>query len=536
MIKQSTIWGILRVLLLIVFLPVLFCVVMIGNNMDYNESLKLVTRLPNQALFLIALVGLAFCIFLLWKINECILSSRKNWIINGALAFLFVTLYFVNVWIAKEIAFYLPWDVMMVRSVAIEFAQEHPLGYYFYLSINSNNISISYILGRLYRGAMDMQNYPYNYDFIWIQVNCALISIAGFFSCLLAKKVTQKLMPVVAVFFMYLVLVGLSSWKIVPYTDTFGLVFPVTCIYFYVCYRKADYVWSKYLFILLSIVAGMIGGFIKPNIYIVIIAILGTEFICFLTDYKKEWKYILTELLLVVVLTGGSNVYKDYIIDEMGLDFNEEIEAGWQHYFYMGLNEETTGSYNNDDKTIFGEFQTSRRDRTRAEIERAIERIKNRGFWGSIFFYLRKMVMTFNDGLFGWAAEAWIYEDYPAVMASNTALTQRLRNIFWENELHYDIGGYKTLCQLTWIFSILGIPGICLCKGKKGEEYGILTLCFLGIFFYLMLFEARARYLFVFLPILLPITICGIQQYTYCIIYALQKRRQKIAGIKEDGI
>ena len=180
MIKQSTIWGILRVLLLIVFLPVLFCVVMIGNNMDYNEGLKLATRLPNQVLLLIALVGMAFCIFLFWKFKDVVLSFRANWVVNGILALLFFALYFVNVWVAKEIGFYPPWDIMVTRGVAREIAYERPVGYFYYLSTYSNNIPISYILGRLYRKAMEMQSYPYVYDFIWIQVNCALISIAGF--------------------------------------------------------------------------------------------------------------------------------------------------------------------------------------------------------------------------------------------------------------------------------------------------------------------------------------------------------------------
>ena len=524
MIRQSMIWRILGALLLIVFLPVLLCVVLIGNNMDYNEGLKLATRLPNQVLFLIALVGMAFCIFLFWRFKNVVLSLRASWVANGVLALLFLALYYVNVWVAKEIAFYIPWDIALTRIKAYEIAQGNPLGYFTYLSMYTNNIPITYILGRLCRKAMEMQSYPYVYDFIWIQVNCALISLAGFFSCLLVKKLTKKLMPVIAVFFLYLVLVGISPWKIAPYTDTYGLIFPIICIYFYVCYRKAERLWSKYLCILLSIAAGMVGGFIKPNVYIVVIAILGNEFVCLLADYKKKWQFVLTELLLVVALAGGCKAYRDHIIDEIGLEINEEIEASWQYYFYMGLNEETTGSYSGD-HSIFGEFQTSKSDRNRASLERAMERFKDKGFWGSIYFYLRKMVMTFNDGLFGWRTEVWKDGDYPVEMASNTALTRRLRSIFWGNVLNYDVAGYNALCQLAWIFSIMGIPGICMCKDKKREEHSIFIICFLGIFFYQMLFEARARYLFVFLPLLLPIAICGIQQYTNCIIYALQKKK-----------
>ena len=536
LIRQSMIWRILRALLLIVFLPVVFCVVIIGNNMDYSEKLKLATRLPNQVLLLIALAGMVFCIFLFWKSKNVVLSFRANWITNGVLALIFLALYYVNVWVAKQIAFNLPWDIMITRGVAYEIAHERPLEYFFYLSMYTNNIPISYILGRLYRKAMEMQSYPYVYDFIWIQVNCALISIAGFFSCLLVKKLTKKLMPVIAVFLLYLVLVGISPWKIAPYTDTYGLIFPIICIYFYVCYRKAERLWSKYLCLLLSIAAGMVGGFIKPNLYIVVIAILGNEFVCFLADYKKIWQFVLTEIILAVVLAGGGEVYKNHIIDEIGLDINKEIEASWQCYFYMGLNEEATGSYSDDLSLITGEFQTSKSDKNRAALERAFTRMKDRGFWGSIYFYLKKMVMTFNDGLFGWKTEVWIHEEYPAEITSNTALTQRLRSIFWGNELSYDVGGYNALCQLTWIFSIMGIPGICLCKDKKKEDYSIFIICFLGIFFYQMLFEARARYLFVFLPVLLPIAICGIQQYMYFITSAIQKRKQKACNVLQDNV
>ena len=190
----------------------------------------------------------------------------------------------------------------------------------------------------------------------------------------------------------------------------------------------------------------------------------------------------------------------------------------------MGLNEATTGAYNSED-ALFGEFQTSRSDRIEAELERASQRLKDRGLWGDIYFYLRKLVMTFNDGTFGWNMEIYVYDYYPGEMASNTALTQRLRSIYWGNELNYDVGGYKTFCQLVWIFAMLGIPGICLADESTREKYGFLIVCFLGIFFYQMLFEARARYLYCFLPAILPMAACGIQHYTCRITAALRKKK-----------
>lgn len=508
----NRIFGIVSAILFVFFLPVLICVAFVGTNMDYWEVVKVSTRLPNPALLAIAVMGLAVCIFLFRKFGRIKFTPKTNRIANGILAGLFLLLYFINVQVAREIAFHLPTDYMMVGGVAYKIAIRESIDYFFYLSIYPNNIPIAYILGRLYRKAMEWQNYPYIYDFIWLQVNCLLISAAGFFSCLTVKKLTKKLLPVAAAFGLYFALVGMSAWKIAPYTDTYALLFPVLCVYLWLCFRDAGHAWSRYLCLLLSILAGMTGGFIKPSVYVVVLALLGWEFVCFLADYRQRWKYILPALLLTAALAWGAGAYRDHLIKEIGLDFNEELEAGWQHYFLMGLNEATTGAYNSED-ALFGEFQTSREDRIHEELERAAQRLKDRGLWGSLYFYLRKLVMTFNDGTFGWNMEIYIYDYYPGNTASNTALTQRLRSIYWGNELNYDVGGYKTFCQLAWIFAMLGIPGICLAEEGTREKYGFLIVCFLGIFFYQMLFEARARYLFCFLPILLPMAVCGIQRY-----------------------
>lgn len=512
-VLPDRVYAILAMLLSVCFLPVLICVVFVGTHMDYWEAVKVSTRLPNPVLLVIALLGMAVCVFLFRKYSHIRFSVMGNRIANGVLFCLFFLLFLINIQVAKEIAFHLPTDYMMVSGVAYKVAKEEPVGPLYYLSMYPNNIPISYILGKLYQKVSEWKDYPYIYEFFWLQVNCALISTAGFFSCLTVKKLTGKLMPVAAAFGLYLILGGISPWKIAAYTDTYSMVFPVLCVYFYLCYRDAGHLWSKYICLLLSVAAGMTGGFIKPSVYVVIIALLGWELIRFLSDPRQHWKFLLPAILMTLTFAWGTDAYNDHLINQIGLEFNKELAAGWQQYFLMGLNEETTGAYYSED-ALFGQFQDSRSDRIQEELHRAAGRLKDRGFWGSIWFYLRKMVMTFNDGTFGWNMEIYIYDRYPDNMASNTALTQRLRSIFWRNDMNYDVGGYHTLCQLVWIFSLLGIPGICLCRDHTRDRYGILLVCFLGIFFYQMLFEARARYLFCFLPLILPIAVCGIQQYT----------------------
>ena len=105
--------------------------------------------------------------------------------------------------------------------------------------------------------------------------------------------------------------------------------------------------------------------------------------------------------------------------------------------------------------------------------------------------------MVFNDGTFGWAVEIWIHEYYPASLAGNDGLMELLRDIFWPQSLY--TGKFNAFCQLSWIFCLLGISGLCFCKRKQsgegvwpGGNYVVLVVSFLGIFCYQMLFEARA--------------------------------------------
>lgn len=501
----------LYIIMGIVFFPVAFCVIFIGIRMDYNEGLKLQALLPNYALFMIALLGAAAVCLLAYWTKRIRLTPRMNLIVNIALAISFLLLFFLNVRIAKEIAFRLPWDVGVVDVEARKLADGIPLGYNVYFSMYSNNIPLVYFLKQLYVRVRELGSYPYVYEFIWLQVNCGLISLGGFFCCLTVKKLTGEILPTALAFLLYTALAGVSPWKIAAYTDTYGMAFPVMCVYFYVCYRDAKREAGRYLFIALSMVSGCVGGLLKPSGYIVVIAVLAVELIGLLTAKGRGWRYFLAEAALAAALLFAKNAYVDYMMEDVGLDFNPEIEASWQNYFYMGLNEESTGSYHPGDAGITGEFQTDKGARNQAALERAFARIKEKGFFGTLSFWLRKMTMVFNDGTFGWRGEVWINEAYPEGLAGNDGFTEALRDMFWPGGNH--MGRYNTLSQLAWIFCIFGISGICFCPGGQRERYAVAVVAFLGIFFYQMLFEARARYLLVFFPLLGALSVCGVWQY-----------------------
>lgn len=520
------------ILIGITFLPVLFCVFFLDKHIKYNEGLHPATVLPNAVLLVIALAGVAVVCLFARALRKVELTAKVNIITDIVLAGLFVLLYFINVWIAREIVFRLPWDIMVVTTHASYVAEGNAIGYQPYFSIYTNNIPIVYILKELFTRAMENPEYPYVNDFIWVQTNCVLLSLGGFFGCLTIKKLTRKFAPTLIYFLLYLALIGLTPWKIAPYTDTYGMIFPIMCVYFYLCYRDAEKAMWKFLFMALTLVSAAAGGLVKPSIYILLIAILMVELISFVQKYKEKWKYLLFEAVLIAGLFFIKGICVDYMIEDIGLDFNEELGAGWQHYFRMGQNEETTGSYSTEDAALFGEFQENKQERNEAALERALARVREKGFFGNISFGIRKMVMVFNEGTFGWANEVEIRERYPLSIARNDRITEFLRNVFWP-DMPYT-GRFNTFCQLVWIFCLVGMAGFCFLPGKRRENCVLLAVSFLGIYFYQLLFEARARYLMVFLPLLVVISVCGLWQYAEWAVNRLAASRGEVPDSKAE--
>ena len=71
---------------------------------------------------------------------------------------------------------------------------------------------------------------------------------------------------------------------------------------------------------------------------------------------------------------------------------------------------------------------------------------------------------------------------------------------------------FGTYCQTIWLMILFSLPGLCLYK-KECFCINLIITTFLGIVFYLMLFEARARYLICFVPILILASVIGIVRY-----------------------
>lgn len=513
----------------LLFFPVLFCVIFLDKIIPYYEGYRLATVLPNLILFIVGLIALMIVGYMICKGRKISGGVQHSAIIlNISLLLIFIALYFVNVYISRETVYYTGWDPEVVRGYAYLMKKGIPVNYNVYLVINPNNITISYVLGRLYIFASNFPDrYPYHsYDFFWNQVQCALLSVAGMAACCTVKKISKNVITVYMSTLMYIAVVGLTPWKNIAYTDIFSIAFPIMSICFYVYYRSCKNNVGKIIYLILAFLSNSLGGLMKPTVFISLIAIMIIEVTRIFTEKEhRPWKWLLLETMLLLAIACGNHYAERQMVQELGLIENKDISSTWHHYFYMGLNEDTTGGYDSSAVAMIGEFQAeSIKERNKAELERAFARIRERGVIGSIYFDLRKMVMTFNDGTFCWPIEGYYKKEF-APIAKGGKVTDFLRDVFWVNSKYS--GRYNTFCQLVWIGVLTCLPGVCLGKREDRETTAFLLINFIGIFLYILLFEARARYLLCFVPVLITQASLGLERYSICVYKWISDRRMK---------
>lgn len=523
---------ILNIIALVLFGPVLFGIVFFGTALPYPDDMKPVISIPWILFYIITAVFITGVLFVLKFLENKIGNAKKTNYIFYALLFVFALLtYFGIYYFSRQIAFYVPWDVSVVRGNALNFARGEHLDSEVYFQIYENNIPIVYVLGKLYKKAVEHFDYN-NMELIWIQVSCIMSVVAILLTVWCVKITTKSTVLSVFAYFCSIALIGLSGWNMVPYTDSYGIMFPIMSVILYICYinlsnketglseaadkkdkRKRILVRvAGVVCIALSIVSCVAGCLIKPTIAIVYIAILLIGFVRLLHNIKKEWLgYLVVFICLILALLGKKSLFQK-MADEIGIVRNEHIAASVMSYLYMGQNEERCGMYNSDDATVFGEFQledTAVRDKVL--FQRSIKRMAEKGVLGCPFFWYKKMVMTFNESTFGFKKEVWMDGNYSPPIDDNNKITEITRKIYWVYGNSTRL--YCTIVQMIWISVLTGII-FSFIKKDKNVPIAFLKTIFIGIFLYQMLFEARARYLYVFLPLFIVLSMSG---YVYMV-------------------
>lgn len=333
------------------------------------------------------------------------------------------------------------------------------------------------------------------------------------------------------------VMCGLSPWIMVPYSDTFGMFFTVFILWCYVCLDKQVQNQDEQTSALAGVhidaridartccrwfligLATVVGYAIKPTVIFVFVAIVVSELIQWLAlrgsrdprdscnsydsrnslasrssqtsqgsrDLRKTATAIVACAFGVVLAFALTSIVKNSTYD---VDENAAFSA--THFLMMGANPVSGGVWSVSDVELSDAANTPE-ERSRANLAEFKNRVMAMDSPQANLFLLKKLLTNFADGTFAWEIEG---DFYTQIIGTNEAV---LGFYGISSDASLDNNTFAPLSQVLWLFVLVGCILIVLGhRPLKAETVIAFTLLMLSAF--LMLFEARARYLFLYLP------------------------------------
>ncbi len=471
--------------------------IIIDNKINSNSSTNSL-EITNISIYIYSLLILALIVGIVVYIRKKQLKPTSDKLFFALITTANVFFLFVQLFVADNIWFMTDWDVGTIVNNAVNIARtgENVITDIWYFNKCPNNLTLLYILVAIlkYIGPLFEQQY-----FSLVRVSVVMVWMAVYLTVLCIYRITANKTITVAGMILSWLLIGLSPWIVIPYSDSMGIVFPILAVF---CYLYIGNVYVRFFAVSLTCFMGYL---IKPPIVIVLIAmvlITGCDMLQEMLDKKFSIKKA-TGILLAVVLAlalyiPAKNIV--YEIDESPLDANRAFTA--THYFMMGLNYQYDGVWCGDD-VLYSESFATVAERQAANLSLAKDRLKYMGIKGYANLLLIKNMRTYNDGTFNWSREGIFYYQ---MQEQFTPAGELLTSYYYEYGENFR--KYAVFAQILWLITL---TGCCLCLSfNKSDSENLISITLLGVSMYILLFECRARYLFIFLPLYVIMCIIGV--------------------------
>lgn len=329
---------------------------------------------------------------------------------------------------------------------------------------------------------------PFGNDYFYlVMLLCVIWSVTGQLVYCAASLLCRKKWNAVLAWVLYLTLVGMSPWVVVPYTDTVGILFLSALLYLY----AADKI---------GVLSGLLlvtGYYVKPQILIIGIAFVIIELLGYgRKPGKKELARLAAGAILglLIVYAGQSAAH---------IQVSGEEKFGIPHYLMLGLNEETNGVFSEEDY-IFSQSFANNAERNHANLREAGERIREMGADGLLVHLKKKLLEAYGDGSMAWGTEGGFFKEriYSGI--------PQIRDIFWN--MYFPDGRYYSVflngMQTIWM-GILFFCAFALKGGERKSKILVSGLSIIGLTLFELLFEVRARHLLIYLPVYILLACTG---------------------------
>ena len=415
-----------------------------------------------------------------------------------------------------------------------------------YYSRYANNLFLTYIFLNVYKLSKVIG--IYNGYFLLLFIQSIIFSVGGYLIYKIADMYFKERYKIYSVctWIIYMIIVGLSPHIVLTYSDGIGMFLSLLLTYIIfkledrkILINNKEIIRNRILktiLILFFTNLTIISYYIKPQIIIVSIAygiiklmnitlsiikkyIIKLKIINNKNKIQTNIYYII--IILLIILTGYMTyTYIRKANNSMGIDVDKEKRFNITHYAMLGWNTESKGVFTIKDENFSGKYEKLK-DREKANIEELKKRINEMGIGGVINQISRKILTNYNDGTFsGVATFVYIRKEYN-IEGINKELSEFLKNIYYENGKYNMI--YTQIMQCLWI-GIL-IFNMFSYNDGKSTKISIVILGIIGLFIFEILFEARSRYIFIYVPLYIFLGVIGLKNVLSFFVV-------KIKGIK----
>lgn len=402
-----------------------------------------------------------------------------------------IILFLIQIYISYNIYFYTEWDCGTLMKAALAIVQTgSPQNFKGVLSLYPNNRTLTAIMVLIMKAAAVFG--VREFYFPGVIVANAVVNIAGIFTVLSVRKLTDSVLLPWITWLCYILLVALSPWITIPYSDAYGTMFPVIAFYSYISFKNHNML--KWLLVGFFSFFGML---IKPTTVIVLIAILIVELIISIknkNNFMNLIKFCMPMLVVTFLLTQLITLGVTKILNA---ELNKDLGVPMTHYLMMGMNAEQTGGNSAEDINFTCSFPTLE-EKKKATLQMAKQRISEMGPSGIGELIKKKTLVNYNDGTFAWGAEGGFYA---TILPKDNPAADMLRSLYYhDGEYYYTV--YMVFVKSIWMFVLTSILAMGFRKaGDFNTSQCIALLSIFGLTLFLWIFEARARYLYCFLPI-----------------------------------
>ena len=430
-----------------------------------------------------------------------------------------------------------------------------------YYSRYANNLFLTYIFLNVYKigEVIGIQN---GY-FLLLFIQSIMFSVGGFLIYKIADMYFKEKYKIYSIctWIIYMLIVGLSPHIVLTYSDGIGMFLSLILTYIIFKLEKDKDInkindgkeknkllqkssISRIILILLFTNLSILGYYIKPQIIIisiayVIIKILNISYLTYMViknknedrengrrvrreRIKKEIIYYIFLSILIIITGFLIYTYIKKANNSMGINVDREKRFNITHYAMLGWNTESKGVFTVKDENFSGKYEKLK-DREKANLEELKRRITEMGLGGVINQIARKILTNYNDGTFsGVATFVYIRKEYN-IERINKELSKFLKNIYYENGKYNML--YTQIMQCLWI-GIL-IFNMFSYNDGKSTKISIVILGIIGLFIFEILFEARSRYIFIYVPLYIFLGVIGLKNVLSFFVV-------KIKGIKNN--